>query len=661
MRLKNKLSIFQIITLAISISSLCIIFTYQLKKYSRHEMQQYRAEMYGRKLTELKERVGMAEKTVDGFYRQSQNMELLKKEKSDSLKRIIDSVTSQMAEFNRSHKNRLTERELKHELIELVRAIRYDGGNYLWLQALDASIIMHPLTPDLEGKNLSGVKDSSGKYLFREMVDICRKRGEGTVDYWWKRPDTGKDTRKISYVKLVPELDWIVGTGTWLDDITAEMQQGALKQLARMRMSDGNYFWVNDLNAKMIMHPVSPALNGKTMLEFKDPNGKYLFREIVKVAGEEGEGVVEYSWGKPGRTGNFPKLSFVRLFKPWGWVIGMGVYTDDIDSALEAKQQALDNTISSMLIMVLVAAVILGLLLTIAATYFARMVTRTIGAEPDELARISGEMAHGNLNMELEEKEAEGAYRSLIGMVSRIRQVVSEVLAATENVSAGSEELSASAQSMAQGASDQTGAVESLEGVIGQFYTDTLNNSETAGQAEKLVREAAQTTREGSLAVKDNLAAMTDIAERIVIVEEIARQTNLLALNAAIEAARAGEHGKGFAVVAAEVRKLAERSRGAATEISELSSFSLEIAKNTEQKLRLLLPEIEKSDQLIKAINDSCSRQAAEMDKVKSHINHLESIVQMNASSSEEVAATSEQLSAQAQHLHAAMQFFKVK
>lgn len=660
MKLKTKLTIFQIITLITSIVSLCLIFTYQLNQYSVSEMQEYREKMYDQKIIELTELVNMADKTIASYFNKSQDMQLLKKEKANSLKKIIDSIASQITSFAKDNAKKLSKAELENKLKKLVKAIRYDQNNYVWINDMDAVIIMHPVSPHLDGKNLSKMKDSNGKFLFKEMVDICKKDGEGMVDYTWLKQDTKQETQKVSYVKLIPELGWIIGTGAWVDDITQEMKSKALGQLAQMRLKNGNYFWVNDLDAKMIMHPVKPALNGKDMAEFKDRKGNYFFKDMVKVAKEKGEGTITYWWGKPGKSGDYPKLSFVKLFAPWDWIIGMGVYIDDIDQTLIQKQKELKQTVRKMMYMVLVVAIILAIILTIVATFFANKITATIGAEPQELSDIAAEMSHGNLTFNIDEQNARGAFKSIVKMISGIKTVVSEVQESTENVSSGSEELSASAEAMAQGATEQSRAVEDLSRTINQMKESIYETVENANDTEQITAVTAQTTRKGSQAVQNNLSAMSEIADKIGIVEEIARQTNLLALNAAIEAARAGEHGKGFAVVAAEVRKLAERSRIAATEISELSSSSLNIAEETEQNLSQLLPEIEKTATLISKIASSCDKQNTSIREVLKSVTRLDSIVQQNASSSEEVAATSEELSAQAEQLHAAILFFKI-
>ena len=659
MKIKNKLIIFQLVIVLIAIGSLCTIFIYQLNEYASKEAIRYRQQMYQQKIDELKELVNMADKTVESYYNKANNMDLLKKEKAASLKKIIDSVVSQLISFHKENKH-LTKAELENKLKKLVRHIRYDKSNYLWINDMEANIIMHPVASNLENKNLLNKQDSKGKFLFREMVRVCRSSGEGMVDYFWLKPDTQKDTQKVSYVKLIPELGWIIGTGAWVDDISREMKSEALKQLSEMRLKDGNYFWVNDLDTKMVMHPTKPSINGKSVADYKDRKGKFIFREFVQIAKEKGEGTVDYWWGKPGKSEDSPKISFVKLFRPWGWVIGMGVYTDDIDEALTVKAKELNNTIQYMLYLVLMVAVVIAVLLIGASSLFANRIVNTIGAEPEKLSDIAKEMAGGNLDLGLNATSARGAFKSIVEMIFGITTVVNDVQKSTENVSAGSEELAASAESMTQGTVAQSHAVENLLSTIRVMTERVEATSERACDGSKITAEAYEITKHGTTAVHDNLVAMTDIAEKIEIVEEIARQTNLLALNAAIEAARAGENGKGFAVVAAEVRKLAERSRVAANEISALSSKSLSIAQKTETNLNELMPEIERTTELIKEINTSCDDQLQGIKVIQHAADALETVIQQNASASEEVAATSEELSAQAQQLHAAILFFKL-
>uniref|UniRef100_UPI00048DAA4E methyl-accepting chemotaxis protein n=1 Tax=Desulfocurvus vexinensis TaxID=399548 RepID=UPI00048DAA4E len=185
-------------------------------------------------------------------------------------------------------------------------------------------------------------------------------------------------------------------------------------------------------------------------------------------------------------------------------------------------------------------------------------------------------------------------------------------------------------------------------------------NAENARETEKIAVQSAQDAEAGGKAVTETVAAMKDIADKISIIEEIARQTNLLALNAAIEAARAGEHGKGFAVVAAEVRKLAERSGSAAAEISELSSSSVEVAERAGTMLTRMVPDIRRTAELVQEISAASNEQNSGAEQINKAIQQLDQVVQQNASASEEMASTSEELSSQAVQLQQTIGFFRL-
>ncbi|BCS89096.1 methyl-accepting chemotaxis protein [Pseudodesulfovibrio sediminis] len=250
--------------------------------------------------------------------------------------------------------------------------------------------------------------------------------------------------------------------------------------------------------------------------------------------------------------------------------------------------------------------------------------------------------------------------RSLTEMADKLKIVVSDVNSSTDSVSSGSEELSASAQSLSQSVVEQAASIEQISASVEEMSAGVRSNAESAKQTEVIATKAAKRAKQSGEAVTEAMDALRAIAERITIIQDIARQTNLLALNAAIEAARAGEHGKGFAVVAAEVRKLAERSGQAAEEISGLSESSLGVADRAGQMLVELVPDIGKTAELIQEIASSSIEQDKGVSGISSSVDQLDVVVQTNASASEEMASTAEELSAQAQNLAEAMTFFKV-
>ncbi|MFZ5428470.1 MAG: methyl-accepting chemotaxis protein [Thermodesulfobacteriota bacterium] len=278
------------------------------------------------------------------------------------------------------------------------------------------------------------------------------------------------------------------------------------------------------------------------------------------------------------------------------------------------------------------------------------------------VAQLAGQLSEGDLRVVVKPRsEEDHLLLSMARMVERLSQVVAEVQAGAYSVATGSEEMSASAQSLSQATTEQAAALEESSASMEEMASSISQNADNARQTEAIAAKAAQDARESGEAMARTVSAMKEIAQKISIIEEIARQTDLLALNAAIEAARAGEHGKGFAVVAAEVRKLAERSQHAAAEINELSSSSTAVAERAGQLLEKLVPDIQKTSELVQEISAASSEQNAGAVQVNKALQQLDQVVQQNASASEELASTSEQLSSQSEQLQSAIAFFQVE
>jgi methyl-accepting chemotaxis protein len=250
---------------------------------------------------------------------------------------------------------------------------------------------------------------------------------------------------------------------------------------------------------------------------------------------------------------------------------------------------------------------------------------------------------------------------SLNTMIDNLTNFVTDVRNASDNVASGSRQLSAGSEQMSQGASEQAASAEEASSSVEEMNATIRQNADNAQQTEKIALKSAVDALESGKAVNEAVLAMKEIAGRISIIEEIARQTNLLALNAAIEAARAGDHGKGFAVVASEVRRLAERSQTAAGEIGNLSASSVQIAERAGGMLAKLVPDIQKTSELVQEISAASKEQATGTDQINSAIQQLNQVVQQNASAAEEMSSTAEELSSQAEQLQEAIAFFSLE
>ncbi len=334
----------------------------------------------------------------------------------------------------------------------------------------------------------------------------------------------------------------------------------------------------------------------------------------------------------------------------------LSIAATDASTEISTQSASMLNKASTVVLSVLVAAMIIGIFL---AWFITRMITRPIIMG----VKFAETIANGDLTqqLDLDQKDEIGQLaKALNGMVERLANVVGDVRSSSDNVASGSQQLSASSEEMSQGATEQAAAAEEASSSMEQMAANIRQNADNAMQTEKIAAKSAEDAQKGGESVNQTVAAMKQIADKISIVEEIARQTNLLALNAAIEAARAGEHGKGFAVVAAEVRKLAERSQTAAAEISDLSGSSVDIAEQAGKMLAMMVPDIQKTAELVQEIAAASKEQDAGAEQVNQAIQQLDQVIQQNASASEEMASTSEELNSQAEQLQEAISFFKV-
>ncbi len=393
-----------------------------------------------------------------------------------------------------------------------------------------------------------------------------------------------------------------------------EAQQQVLQRIKDLRYGpEGkDYFWINDFGPKMVMHPFRPDLDGKDLSDFKDPEGTALFVEFVKTCRAQGHGFVEYMWQwKDDNSRIVPKISYVQAFAPWNWIIGTGVYLNDVTDELASIRN------SFLMVFVPLILVILGLLI---------MPMRQLG--------------------------------HLTKVTTGLSDAVDEV-----NRAAGG--ISGVSQSLAQGSSEQAASLEETSASLEEMASMTRTNADNARQADALMGEAARVVETanssmGQLAtsMQEVSAASQETAKIIKTIDEIAFQTNLLALNAAVEAARAGEAGAGFAVVADEVRALAMRAAEAAKNTASLIEGTVakvkdgsELMAKTAEVFSQVTDSTGKVKELVAEIAAASAEQSQGVDQINKAVNEMNQVTQQTAANAEESASASEELNAQSEQM----------
>jgi len=360
--------------LSIVISSIVIVSAamivqsvLSLQKTSDVIIEKFKVDAYKTKEAELENYISLAMKTVESYYERT-SKEKVKAEVQGYLREQTGFILSIMEGEYKKYHGKMPDDQLKDIIKNAVKATRYGKAGYFWINDLDAKIIMHPIKPALDGKDMSSYKDKGGKQIFSEFARVGKTAGEGFVDYVWPKPGYDTPQDKVSFVKVFKPYNWVVGTGEYVDDVTTKLQNEAKRAIAEMRYGskESGYFWINDSNHIVVMHPIKPALDGKSMVDLQDPNGKYLYREIVKTANAKAKGgILDYMWVKPGQDKPKPKISFVKKFQEWDWIIGTGVYIDDIEEKIQAMQDETANQIKDTIIQNIIIIFIIMILLAL--------------------------------------------------------------------------------------------------------------------------------------------------------------------------------------------------------------------------------------------------------------------------------------------------------
>lgn len=588
-------------------------------------------------------------------------------EKRSATKQVVDVAASVIAKYQKLESSgTLGTDEAQHAALSELKEIRYNESDYFWINNSEPRMIMHPIKPALDGKDLSGMKDPNGVHLFVEFVNVCKQSGEGFVDYMWEKPGHTQPQPKVSFVKLSKKWDWIIGSGIYVDDVEEVIANFRNKTIIVLAIIIPLMFLFGYAIAKSIVKPI-----------------KHLEAAAHKVA--LGDVDIEIKSKSDDEVGKLNQ-SFIKMITN---IRESSVHAEkiadgnlDIEIVPKSEKDILSGSLKKVTVNVknLVSDVNKLSQSAIDGRLSARIqedkhngeykevvkgfneTLNAIASPFSETIKILKSLASGDMTTRMT-SDCKGDYNiikeninvvatELSNALKKVNEVIQATASAANQISSSAEEMAAGAQEQSAQANEVASAVEEMTKTI----FETSKNTSAAAQASKFAGDYA---KEGEKAVEETIDGMKRISEVVTksaetvqalgkssdqigeiiqVIDDIADQTNLLALNAAIEAARAGEQGRGFAVVADEVRKLAERTTKATKEIATMITQIQVDTAEAVKAMQLGRDEVGKGRHLAEKAGNS-------IDDIKAGSEKVVDIITQVAAASEEQSSAAEEIS----------------
>ncbi|PHO09965.1 chemotaxis protein [Malaciobacter canalis] len=624
--IKSKLLLLAFLTilgiaLIVSIESI-----YSIKEFSKQNVEKYKKEAYDKKEKELKNYVSLAMKTVNAYHKRT-SIDKIKLEVQEYLKEQSGFIFSILDAEYKKLKGKVPESELKRILKEIISETRYGKTGYFWVNDTDAFIVMHPTKPHLDGKDLSEFKDEGGKKIFSVFAEVAKTKGSGFVDYSWPKPGFDKPQLKVSFVKLFKPFNWVIGTGSYVADVTKNIQEEALETISNMRYGTDGYFWINDTEPKMIMHPIKPSLNNKNLANVQDKKGKYLFKEFVTATNNNENGaLVKYMWPKPDFEEPQEKFSYVQKFGPWNWIIGTGAYIDDIKAEIASMEESTNEEIATIVKFLVISTLIAVALIYLLYTF---LIKRAIISPLSELDSAIANLASNSSSSNFIKKNSNdeigkvidsfNAYiKKLNDGVKQDAKVIEEVEDVITKVNNGFyvykvhsdspnpqiQKLKLSINSMIDKTNEKLEEINNILVEYGNSNFDYKINKEEHHSANGIVGSISTSTTFIGNTVSEFLAMITTSGRKLN------SDTEVLSTEVSKLAKSANEQAASLEETAAAVEEITSIIKSSATKVNKMSVLANDLnssAKEGEDFANMTTKAMDDIDKQVKSINEAIS------------------------------------------------------